>query len=186
MDFAKKLVKEENLIRSLDRIYGRRIGAAKSRDGPGRPGGSVAVPELVADDSTYLGYTGRNGQSGKVDLEKYYTIDTEEVEISNSWRTYFSYWYLKENVDGLTYITRAADNGYDLNRDNSFQTTAKTANMQKLIGTFNPRVSDRIPRQVEDFQCEPCSPPHEPNFEYDLLSQHLMKGGRSLRHRRSG
>ncbi len=29
------------------------------------------------NDSTYLGYTGRNGQSGKVDLEKYYTIDTE-------------------------------------------------------------------------------------------------------------
>lgn len=57
MDFAKKLVKEESI--SYDLLTGFTAeGEAQLKAEMGQAGqaGSVAVPELVADDSTYLGY----------------------------------------------------------------------------------------------------------------------------------
>ena len=56
--------------------------------GPAGEEGSVAVPDLVADDATYLGYIkGENADgttasiSTQVELEKYYTIDTVTVDV---------------------------------------------------------------------------------------------------------
>lgn len=87
---------------------------------------------------------------------------------------------LAENPDGRTYGSRRNINGFDHNRDTTFQTQSETRAIAGLINAWNPVVFLEWHGYMTDFLIEPCTPPHEPNLEYDILIPHFFEGGEAF------
>jgi glutamine amidotransferase-like uncharacterized protein len=80
------------------------------------------------------------------------------------------------NPDGRIADTRENDNGFDLNRD--FITASQPedrAVIQRVFLEWAPLVTLDLHGFIENYTVliEPCTPPHNPNNEFDLLIQHL-------------
>ncbi|WP_238403980.1 M20/M25/M40 family metallo-hydrolase [Paenibacillus paridis] len=80
-----------------------------------------------------------------------------------------------ENPDGRYLNTRANANAFDLNRDNSYQTQPETQIVTKEIAKWSPLSFLDMHGFVSSFLIEPCTPPHDPNFEYDLLIDSMLE-----------
>jgi len=72
------------------------------------------------------------------------------------------------NPDGRVLNTRANANGFDLNRDFITQSQPETQAMVRVITEWNPMVLLDLHGFYNPMLIEPCSPPHNPNYEYDL------------------
>lgn len=74
-----------------------------------------------------------------------------------------------ENPDGRSKNERSNANGYDVNRDHGYQMQPESRAMAKQINRFNPLTFMDFHGFQKDFLIEPCTAPHDPNFEYDLM-----------------
>ncbi len=181
MEFAKLLVEEESIdYTKLTAL----TEAGKAKVETQRAAQGLHLSSLIEDKTTFLGSIWPNDKSqnsGKVaDFDSYYESEDVTVTVDELLDDVFFLLVPEQNVEGRLYITRESSNGFDLNRDNSFQVTKETQNMQHFIGLFNPVTHVELHGQVTGFQVEPCDPPHEPNVEYDLLANHLMTGGEAF------
>ena len=86
----------------------------------------------------------------------------------------------EQNVEGYEHMTRTTGQGYDPNRDEANQTLFEDANAMALVNKFNPMVFTEIHGRVEAMLIEPCTPPHEPNLEYDLFMNYALQGARAF------
>ncbi len=75
------------------------------------------------------------------------------------------------NPDGRVLNTRANANGFDLNRDFITQSQPETKAMVQVITEWNPMVVLDLHGFVNPMLIEPCTPLHNPNYEYDLYIQ---------------
>lgn len=82
---------------------------------------------------------------------------------------------LTENPDGRYYNTRSNVNGFDVNRDNGYQTQVESRIVVEQIAKWNPISFLDLHGFVSDFLIEPCTPPHDPNYEYDLLIGDMLE-----------
>ena len=85
-----------------------------------------------------------------------------------------------ENPDGDALNLRALANGLDPNRDASYQTNPEVRTVIQMINKWNPIALYDIHGFVKEFLIEPATPPHDPNFEYDLLSNLMLENARHM------
>ncbi len=72
------------------------------------------------------------------------------------------------NPDGRVLGQRRNSNNFDLNRDFITQSQPETVAMAGLIAEWNPMVLLDLHGYVNPMLIEPCTPPHNPNVEYDI------------------
>lgn len=80
-----------------------------------------------------------------------------------------------ENPDGRYWNTRTNVNGFDLNRDNAYQTQVETRMTTREIAKWKPISFLDFHGFINGFLIEPCTTPHEPNYEYDLLIESMLE-----------
>ena len=73
-----------------------------------------------------------------------------------------------QNPDGRIADTRANANRFDLNRDFVTQSQPETRALVEQIVRWNPMILLDLHGFVNPMLIEPCTPPHNPNYEYDL------------------
>ncbi|WP_051424718.1 M14 family metallopeptidase [Paenibacillus graminis] len=79
-----------------------------------------------------------------------------------------------ENPDGRALNTRATSTLLDPNRDNSYQTQPETQAVTAQIAKWTPLSFLDMHGFVSGFLIEPCTPPHDPNIEYDLVMDNML------------
>ena len=76
-----------------------------------------------------------------------------------------------QNPDGRVAGTRSNANGIDINRDFMTQSQPETKATVKILTEWNPMITLDLHGFVNPMLIEPCTPPHNPNYEYDLYLQ---------------
>ncbi len=73
-----------------------------------------------------------------------------------------------QNPDGRVMGTRSNANGFDVNRDFYTQSQPESQITARIFAEWNPMVVLDLHGTVNPMLIEPCTPPHNPNYEYDL------------------
>lgn len=117
----------------------------------------------------------------KEDFIDYATTDengkkvNKRINVDNLLEDFILVFSFTQNPDGRVANTRANANNLDLNRDNGFQTQPETQAMAAQISKYNPLIFLDYHGFVQEFLIEPCTPPHDPNYETDLLYSTMLE-----------
>jgi hypothetical protein len=85
-----------------------------------------------------------------------------------------------QNPDGRVMGTRRNANGFDINRDFVAQTQPEAKITVRLFTEWNPMVVLDLHGFVNPMLIEPCTPPHNPNYEYDLYIRWALALGEAM------
>ncbi|MCR8968266.1 LPXTG cell wall anchor domain-containing protein [Streptococcus zalophi] len=85
-----------------------------------------------------------------------------------------------ENPDGDLLNTRSLANGIDPNRDAGYQANPETRAIAAQISKWNPASLYDVHGFVKEFLIEPATPPHDLNFEYDLLEKTMLEQAKAM------
>src|SRR5690606_8176087 len=78
------------------------------------------------------------------------------------------YFNVVQNPDGRVLGQRANANGFDINRDFITQSQPEAQITARLLNEIKPMVMLDLHGYVNPMLIEPTTPPHNPNYEYDL------------------
>lgn len=84
------------------------------------------------------------------------------------------------NPDGRILNQRSNVNGFDLNRDFITQSQPETPAVVSVLTDWNPMVLVDLHGYYNPMLIEPCTPPHNPNYEYDLYIKWAFDQGEAM------
>jgi hypothetical protein len=85
-----------------------------------------------------------------------------------------------QNPDGRVLGIRGNANGFDLNRDFITQSQPETRATVRVFTEWNPMVVLDLHGFVSPMLIEPCTPPHNPNYEYDLYIKWALEQAKAM------
>ena len=185
LEFAHLLLENETInVNTLEGFT--EAGKALLEQDMARQG--VSVPKQIKDFASYIGFIrGENGYkandslySGPLNLAEYYNVEENEVNVKELLSDVFMVIVPEQNIEGYEHMTRTFGLGYDPNRDEANQTSFEDSNAMALVNKFNPMGFTEIHGRVEAMLIEPCTPPHEPNYEYDLIARQFIQLGEAV------
>lgn len=130
--------------------------------------------EKKIDFSTY---TSERNASAAIKEE---TPIVKTLDVSQVLDNFILVFSFTQNPDGDNADERENAYGFDPNRDNGYQIHPEGQAMAALINKYNPLVFLDYHGFVEGFLIEPCTPPHDPNTEVDLLMPGLLSSAHSI------
>ncbi|WP_206458515.1 M20/M25/M40 family metallo-hydrolase [Anaerovorax sp. IOR16] len=107
-------------------------------------------------------------------------IEMVTLDVQKLLDNYIILFNLNNNPDGRFTNSRETAAGFDPNRDVTYQTQVETANVFQGLAKWSPMIFNDFHGFVPNFLIEPCTPPHEPNFEYDLLMSGAIEHAHAL------
>lgn len=113
-------------------------------------------------------------------MDKYNNVENLKINKKELLKHVFFVAVPTMNMEGYESVNRCTGAGHDANRDEANQAMVETANYTALMNKFNPIVYNETHGRVKGMVIEPCTPPHEPNFEYDLYAGMLVKVAEAL------
>lgn len=150
-----------------------------------------AVPEMIKDYATYIGYIrgedaeDEEGNEYKYsapikDFDKLYNQEMQEFKVKDLLKDVIFIVVPTMNNEGYENSVRETGLGIDPNRDEGNQTTNEDANLQAMATRWNALVLNEVHGRIEGTLIEPCTPPHLPDFEYDLLGKQFLELAEAL------
>ncbi|MCL1810367.1 MAG: S-layer homology domain-containing protein [Clostridiales bacterium] len=141
--------------------------------------------------SEFLGYVNGPGNynigqqsfssfSSPIDLNYYYNMATNKFNVKELLDNFIFLIIPTEEPDGRVNMAHANENGFDQNRDHSHQTQPEATAAARMIANWNPIATFMICVYHNEYLIEPCTPPHEPNLEYDLFAKKGMQLGEAF------
>lgn len=87
---------------------------------------------------------------------------------------------ITENPDGRDNMVRTNEYGFDLNRDAAYQTQKESTALTSDLVKWDPMAMLEYHGYVDELLIEPCTGPHDPNYEYDLYEEMMLAQGKTL------
>lgn len=87
---------------------------------------------------------------------------------------------ITENPEGKANLVRTNDYGFDLNRDAAYQTQKESTALTSDLVKWDPLTMLEYHGYMDGLLIEPCTGPHDPNYEYDLFAKKMLDQGNTI------
>ncbi len=112
---------------------------------------------------------------GYTTLKDFSAVNDTELDVDQLLKKFIFVFTFCENPDGRYYGSRINAYGFDPNRDSAYQTQIESQYTKADIAKWDPLAMLEFHGFYKQLLLEPCTPPHDPNLEYDLIQGPMLK-----------